>query len=208
MAEWVMDLINRFGYVGVAALMFLENVFPPIPSELVMPFAGMASSRGNSLSFPWVVAAGTAGSVLGAVVLYYLGAKIGADRLRAWADKHGHWLGFDAEDLDKARGWFDKHGGPTVLFCRLIHGVRSIISIPAGVDKMNFASFLLYTTIGSAAWTALLAWAGRLLGSNFDRVERYLDPVTWAVLGGIVLLWAYRVVKKQMGGGARKRQAA
>jgi len=208
MAQFIIQTIDRLGYVGLVALMFLENLFPPLPSELIMPFAGMAASRGDKLSFGWVVFWGTVGSVLGAVALYYLGARIGPDRLRAWVGDHGHWIGFDPEDIDKAREWFDRHGGPTVLFCRLIPGVRSVISIPAGIDRMNFLSFLLYTTIGSAAWTALLAWGGRLLGNHYDRVERYLDPVTWVVLGAIVLLWAYRVFKKRSGGAPRQRQAA
>ncbi len=208
MAQFIIDVINRLGYAGLVGLMFLENLFPPIPSELIMPFAGMAASReGAELSFGWVVFWGTVGSVLGAVALYWLGARIGPERLRDWVGKHGHWIGFDAEDLDKAREWFDRHGGPTVLFCRLVPGVRSVISIPAGVDRMPFPAFLLYTTIGSAVWTALLAGAGRLLGANYDRVERYLDPVTWVVLGVIAVLWVYRVVKKQMGSGQR-RQAA
>jgi membrane protein DedA with SNARE-associated domain len=208
MAQFIIDTINRLGYMAIVLLMFLENLFPPIPSELIMPFAGMAASRGGHLSFWWVVFWGTVGSLLGAVVLYWLGARIGSDRLRAWVDKHGHWLGFDAEDLDKSRQWFDRHGGATVLFCRMIPGVRSIISVPAGVDRMNFAGFLLYTTLGSAAWTLLLAWAGRLLGRNYAQVEKYLDPVTWLVLGGIALLWLYRVVKKQRGGCSRGRQPA
>ena len=208
MAQFIIDVINRLGYVGLLGLMFLENLFPPIPSELIMPFAGMASSRGNGLAFWGVIVAGTLGSVLGAVALYYLGARIGPDRLRVWADKHGHWIGFDPEDLDKSREWFDRHGGATVLFCRLVPGVRSLISIPAGVDKMNFGSVLLYSTIGSAIWTAILAWAGSALGSNYDRIERYLDPVTWGVLGLIAILWAVRVAKKQMGNGGRRRQAA
>lgn len=208
MTEWVMDIVQRMGYLGILFLMFLENLFPPIPSELIMPFAGMVSARHPALSFVGVVVAGTAGAVVGALVLYYLGAKLGPDRLRDWADHHGHWLGFDGEDLDRARGWFDRHGGATVLFCRLIPGVRSVISIPAGVDRMPLPQFLLFTTVGSAVWTALLAGAGRLLGANYDRVEKFLDPVTWVVLGAIVVLWLVRVVKKQRQGGSRQRSTA
>ena len=208
MTQLIIDVINRLGFLGLVALMFLENLFPPLPSELIMPFAGMAASRGSALSFAWVVCWGTLGSVLGAVTLYWLGARLGPDRLKEWVGKHGHWIGFDPEDLERARAWFDRHGAVTVLLCRLIPGVRSLISIPAGVDRMNFPTFLLYTTVGSAGWTAALAWAGRQLGANYDRVEQYLDPATWVILGVIVLLWAYRVVKKRRAPSGRPWQAA
>jgi len=207
MAQFITDTINKLGYAAVVGLMFLENLFPPIPSELIMPFAGMTATRGEGLSFVGVIVAGTLGSVLGAVALYYLGYRIGQDRLRDWAGKHGHWLGFDPEDIDRGREWFDRHGAVAVLFGRVIPGVRSIISIPAGVDRMNFMAFLLYSTIGSAIWTTVLAFAGRLLGANYQRVEHYLDPVTWGILGLIVVLWAYRVFKKTAGSGGGRQRA-
>lgn len=211
MTQFVIDIIHRLGYLGILVLMFVENLFPPLPSEMVVPFAGMAAAKDAKLQIGWVIVAGTAGSVLGAVVLYYLGAKIGPDRLRAWTEKHGCWIGVGPEDLDKGREWFDRHGGATVLFCRLIPGVRSVISIPAGVDRMNFAAFLGYTTVGSALWTALLAFAGRMLGQNYQQVEKFLDPITWVMLGGIVVLWVVRIVKRrkcQCGSGQRQRQPA
>ena len=207
-AQFIVDTISRLGYLGLFGLMFLETLFPPIPSELVMPFAGMAATRGTQLNFWWVIVWGTAGSVLGAVLLYFLGAKIGIDRARQWTEKYGVWIGVSPEDIDKGREWFSRHGGITVLFCRLIPGVRSVISIPAGVERMNFAAFLAYTTLGSAAWTGLLAYAGRILGHNYHQVEQYLNPVSWVVVSGIVTLWAYRVARKKLRGSAQRRQPA
>lgn len=116
-------------------------------------------------------------------------------------DAHGAWLALSPEDLDQARDWFRRHGGIAVLIGRLIPTVRSLISVPAGITGMHFVPFLLYSAVGTAAWTAALVYAGRLLGSRYDQVARYLDPVTRAILGGIVLFYIYRVVKLKRAGG-------
>ncbi|HEX2100556.1 MAG TPA: DedA family protein, partial [Candidatus Synoicihabitans sp.] len=144
MTDWITSIVERFSYGGVVFLMFLENVFPPIPSELIMPLAGFVSAEGR-LSFWGVIIAGTAGSVLGALPLYGLGHSAGEKRLRSWLERRGHWVGVSSDDLTKAIDWFDRRGGLTVLFCRLIPGVRSLISIPAGLAHMNFVVFLAYT---------------------------------------------------------------
>lgn len=206
MADFITGIIETLGYPGIVLLMLVENVFPPIPSELVMPFAGMVASRGDKLNFWGVIASGTLGSVLGALPLYHVGRHIGEERLKDWAGRHGGWIGFSAEDVDRARTWFERHGNATVFFCRLVPAVRSIISIPAGVEKMSLLPFLAYTTAGSAIWTTMLAYAGRLLGANYQSVEKYLDPVTWTVLGALVLLWLYRVVKQQTGGAQHRER--
>lgn len=196
MVNWIEGIMNSAGYWGVLFLMFLENVFPPIPSEIVMPLAGYIATKGD-LSFWWTVAAGTAGSLLGQLPLYYLGKLIGADRLKAWSRQHGHWVALSPDEIDKSKAWFDKHGPKAVAFCRVVPTLRSVISIPAGMANMNLVSFLLYSLGGTALWTAALAYAGRLLGENFDQVERYLNPLSYAILALIVALYLWRVVKRQ-----------
>lgn len=189
-----MSIVSSTGYFGLALLMFVENVFPPIPSEVIMPLAGYMVTRGE-LSLVGTVVAGTAGAVLGALPLYYLGHRLGRERLKEFADAHGRWLTLSRRDLDQAERWFQRHGGAAVFFCRLVPGVRSLISTPAGVERMHLGPFLAYTTAGSAIWTTLLACSGYFLGSSFGEVGEYLDPVSWAVLGGLVLIYLVRVMK-------------
>lgn len=153
MAKWIMDMVTATGYLGIVVLMFVENVFPPIPSELIMPLAGYMATQGT-LAFIGVVIAGTLGSVLGALPLYYLGRKVGEERVKTFADTYGRWLTVSRKDIEQAKGWFDRHGGMAVLICRLVPGVRSLISIPAGVDRMSIMSFLIYTVIGTSLRTA------------------------------------------------------
>jgi membrane protein DedA with SNARE-associated domain len=180
------------GYFGIVFLMFVENVFPPIPSEFIMPLAGFMASE-DKFSLAGVILAGTVGSVLGALPLYYLGAKLGEDRLKDFAERHGRWLTLTPEDIDRADDWFDRHGGKAVLLCRLIPGIRSFISIPAGFNRMNLTSFLIFTFIGSAIWTTILACAGYVLGTNFRQIGEYLDTATYFVFGSIIVLYLWRV---------------
>ena len=193
MASWVIGVIQSTGLLGIVLLMFVENVFPPIPSEVIMPLAGYLATQGK-MSFVAIVLAGTAGSVLGALPLYYLGHSVGRKRLKRLADRHGRWLTVSRDDLEKAEDWFNRHGWAAVFFCRLVPGVRSLISIPAGIQKMNMLSFLAFTAVGSALWTTLLAALGYWLGSNYKTVDKYLDPVSWVIFGGILAMYIYRVV--------------
>ncbi|MBC8163183.1 MAG: DedA family protein [Roseiflexaceae bacterium] len=190
MSEWIENAVfvvmDTLGYVGIALLMLLECVFPPIPSELIVPLAGFATVRGE-YSFFWVCFAATVGSVLGAVVLYYLGKLVGGQRLMGWADKYGMWLGVSSKDITRAIGWFDKRGMAVVFFCRFIPGIRSLISIPAGMAAMPMLPFLTLTTIGSALWVIVLAYFGVLLGENYAVVGQYLDPISKFVLAAMVL---------------------
>ncbi|HKY06903.1 MAG TPA: DedA family protein [Candidatus Binatia bacterium] len=188
MADWIIGIIERTGYLGIVALMFVENVFPPIPSEVIVPLAGFLASKGE-LNLIGAILAGTTGSVLGAVPLYYAGVSLSEERLRRFAEKHGRWLTISPEDLGKAKRWFDKHGALAVLICRLVPAVRSIISIPAGMARMPFLSFLCFTTLGAAAWTTLLASAGYLLGAKFEAVNDYLNPVSYVVLAVILAVY-------------------
>ena len=182
----VVSLMEILGAPGVGIAIILENLFPPVPSEVVLPLAGFTSTQGELnvwAAFFWA----TVGSVAGAFLLYWLGAAIGAGRLRTIADRM--WL-VEAEDVDKALRWFDRYGRWSVFFGRLIPGIRSLISIPAGVDRMNPLSFALMTVTGSALWNAVLIYAGVALGDNYHLVEKYISQYAdWVyVLIGIALL--------------------
>ena len=194
MDSWIASTLASMGYVGVALLTLVENLFPPIPSELIIPLAGYLVARGE-MGMVGVVVAGTLGSVLGALVLYWLGRKLGEERLKVFADRHGRWLTFSRADIDHASAWFSRHGGWAVFVCRLIPGLRSLISIPAGINGMGMGRFLLFTTIGTALWTGLLAYVGYALGSNFEQVGQYLDPGSKLVVAAIAALYLWRVLR-------------
>ena len=192
MFDWITGLVRQTGYPGIALLMLAENVFPPIPSELIMPMAGFTAARGE-LNMVGVVVAGTAGSLAGALLWYYIGRWIGLERLKRWAAKHGRWLAISPEEVDKAAAWFDRHRGKAVLIGRLVPAVRTLISVPAGVAGMALMPFLTYSALGTASWTALLAAAGYLLEDQYQKVGDYLNPVSDVILGLIVLGYLYRV---------------
>lgn len=194
MTDWILGFFDDTGYAGLAFLMWLENVFPPIPSELVMPLAGYGIARGD-LGVVGVMVAGTLGSLLGAVMFYALGRRIGADRLRDWCHGQGRWMAVTPEDIDRANAWFERHGRLAVGLGRLVPGVRSLISIPAGVARQGVAEFLAYTTLGSVVWNALLVWGGYELGRRFETVGRYLDVITWIVVGALSVWYVRRVVR-------------
>jgi membrane protein DedA with SNARE-associated domain len=196
MIKWVIEVISSFGYAGIVFLLFLENVFPPIPSELIIPLAGFLVSTGQ-LSFFGVVAAGTFGSLLGALPFYFLGKTIREERLREWTEKYGRWLTISVEDIESAKEWFDKYGAWTVFFCRFVPGVRSVISIPAGIERMNLFTFLAASALGMALWTTILISAGYLLKSNFEKVEDFMEPVSYFIIGAILALYLYRVFKQR-----------
>ncbi|GGK28463.1 alkaline phosphatase [Deinococcus malanensis] len=203
MAEWVQNLMDSMGYLGILLLMVIENVFPPIPSELIMPSAGFAASRGD-LNLALVVLMGTLGSVLGTLPLYYVGRAFGEERLVAWADKYGKWLTLSGKDIRRADDWFDRHGTKAVLFGRMVPGIRSLLSLPAGMSEMPLPKFLIYSAIGSALWASVLAGAGYLLGENYDKVERYVGPASKVILGLLVVaavVWFVRR-KHSQGSGA------
>lgn len=194
MDNWVTAILQQLGYIGLTFLMLLENVFPPIPSELIMPLAGYMAARGE-LGFVGVVAAGTLGSVLGALPLYGFGRKLGHRRVVDWADRHGRWLTISGRHIEDAIAWLERHGTWAVFVARLIPGIRSLISVPAGIARMNLPLFLLLTTLGSAIWAALLAGAGYLLRSRFEEVEGWVGPVSNAILVAVAVLYVWRVAR-------------
>lgn len=196
MVEWITSTMTSMGYVGIALLMFAENLFPPIPSELIMPLAGFTVAQGK-MNLVLAVIAGLVGTMLGALPWYYAGKLLGEERLKSLADKYGKWIAISSRDIDKADNWFDRHGAKAVLFCRLVPGVRTLISLPAGLSEMSLVPFLIYSTIGSALWIFALTYAGYLLGDNYDRVDEYLGPVSKIVLV-ILLIWFALWVGKRM----------
>lgn len=193
MTSWVESLIQSWGALGVAFLMFLENIFPPIPSELVLPLAGYRASQGD-LSLVVALVAGTIGSVAGVTLWYFAGRLIGTDRLKRFARKHGRWLTLTPQEIDKASDWFARHGGKAVLLGRLVPAVRTLISIPAGVCGMSLGRFLILTAIGTLAWSTLLILAGYALGASFEQVGTYVSPVGNVIIGLAILIYLYRVV--------------
>lgn len=201
MTDWIQNLMDSMGYLGILLLMVLENVFPPIPSELILPSAGFAAARGD-MTLPMVILMGTLGSVIGTLPLYYIGRAFGEDKLVAWADKHGKWLTLSGKDIKKADDWFDRHGTKAVLFGRMVPGIRSLLSLPAGMSEMPLPKFLLYSAIGSGLWSALLSYAGYALGENYDRVEQYVGPASKIILGLVVvgaIFWFVKRKREQQG---------
>lgn len=198
MFEWITQVIEQIGAAAVAFLMLAENIFPPIPSELIMPMAGFLVYQGK-LSMIAVIPAGSAGSLLGTYLWYLVARRIGHDRVRRLIAKHGRWLTISLDDLDRATDWFQRHGGMAVLLGRLVPGVRTVISVPAGLTGMGHVPFLLYSLVGTAFWTAFLAGLGYALGSQYTLVADWLDPVTTALLIGIAALYVYRLITHKGG---------
>ena len=188
--------MESLGEIGVGVLVFAENVFPPIPSEVVLPLAGYLASRGR-MDLTLAIVAATLGSVLGALLLYELGARVGRRRIRRWVDRMPL---LEVEDLDKAESWFARHGQASVLIGRCIPVVRSLISVPAGVEEMPRWRFLVLTTIGSGVWNAVFLFAGYALGAQFDEIERYsgwLNTAVYAAIGVLLLLGLRRLLRRR-----------
>ncbi len=193
MFDWIVGWVENGGYLAIALLMLLENVFPPIPSELIMPLAGFAAAKGT-LNIAGVVAAGTAGSLAGALFWFWVGYTIGPDRLKRFAQRHGRWLTVDASDIDRARAFFNRHKGSALFFGRLVPTVRTFISVPAGIDRLPLVTFLAWSVLGTALWTTLLAGAGYLLQGQYERVSDWLNPVSNVVFGALAVWYLYRVI--------------
>jgi membrane protein DedA with SNARE-associated domain len=197
MLNWITDTISSLGYVGIGLLMFLENLFPPIPSELIMPLAGFTVARGQMQFIP-AIAAGVLGTVIGALPWYYAGKILGTERLQQLADKYGKWISISSKDITKADRWFERHGGKAVFFCRLVPGVRTLISLPAGISGMHLVPFLLYSTLGTLLWVGLLTYLGYVLGDNYELVDEYLAPVSKIVVVTLLIAFILWVIRKNM----------
>lgn len=200
LAGWVVDVVDALGPVGVGVLVALETVFPPIPSEVVLPVAGFLAGQGH-MGLATTIVAATVGSVVGAIVLYAVGAKLGRPRLRRAVDAIPL---VDRGDLERAESWFDKHGGMAVLTGRVIPVVRSLVSLPAGLERMSIPLFVALTALGSALYNSVLVGAGYLLGDRWTDVGEYSDLVNWVVIGAMVAALAWFVVGRLR----RNRRAA
>lgn len=194
LTEWATAVVETLGYLGVAMLVALENVFPPIPSEVVLGLAGYTASRGDAWVVGMIIAA-TAGSVVGAWVLYGISAAIGPVRLRAILVRHGAWIGFGEADLARAEAWFDRRSRSAVLVCRCVPLIRSLISIPAGFRRMPLGAFTLFTLIGSLVWNTVLVTSGYLLADQWEHVLEFTEPFQTLVVIVIGLLVAASVIR-------------
>ena len=208
LANWVQDVINQFGYLGVALLVVIENVFPPIPSEIVLPFAGFVAQQGatavntaadaaqSDTTVVGMMIAATIGSVVGALILYFVSAAIGPERLRGFVERFGKWFGVKSSDLVRAEEWFDRRSSAAVLVGRCVPLIRSIVSIPAGFRRMKLTSFVVLTAIGSAVWNIALIGAGAVLGDQWERVGEYVGVFQWLVIAAVLLLLVRFVVSR------------
>jgi membrane protein DedA with SNARE-associated domain len=195
LVDWVTSVVETLGYGGVAFLVALENLFPPIPSEVVLPLAGFVAAGGGASVVGMIIAA-TIGSMVGAYVLYGIAAAIGPIRLRALVVRYGRWFGLDEADMDKTEEWFDRRANLAVLLCRCVPLMRSLISIPAGFRRMPLLPFSLFTLVGSLVWNVLLIGAGYLLGEQWHQVEEPLELFQRLVLAVIALALAWFVWRR------------
>ena len=189
MEEFVISIMNQYGYFGIFFLIFIENIFPPIPSEVVLLFGGFMTTY-SKLGVPLMILFSTLGSVVGAIVLYYVGKILNKERLKKLVSgKVGKMLRLKASDIEKADSWFDTKGNKTVFFCRFIPVVRSLISIPAGMSEMAMTKFLLYTTVGSAIWNTVLLVIGNRVGKNWKDILGIMDQYSHVVLILLIILF-------------------
>ena len=193
MSDWVIRLIESTHYFGVFLLMMLETVFPPVPSEVVMPVAGVAAARGQ-MSLGGVILSGTAGAMAGNLLWYMVARWVGLRRFRTFIDRHGRWLTMDWYDVEKVQRLFGRFGAVVVAIGRLVPTIRSVVSIPAGLVHMGLVKFLFWSSLGTAAWSGFLAGAGYLLGQQFARIEDVLGPVSSAIIAAIVIFYVYRQI--------------
>lgn len=195
MENWVIQIIERLGYLGIAFLMFLDNVFPPIPSEIIMPSAGYTASRGQ-LQIIGVIVAGSLGSIFAAAILYALGRQISHAALFRWTDRYGKYLLIQTKDLQIALEWFEKYGHRIVFFGRMIPAVRSLISIPAGMSRMPFWKFMLYSSLGTVIWTTFLAGVGFYFGENQAFMFSIMHRVGYLILAITLMVSAWWIYHK------------
>jgi membrane protein DedA with SNARE-associated domain len=188
----LIDLVEAWGYLGIAIAMFLENVFPPIPSEVIMGLTGMAVADGR-LGFGEAVLAGTVGAVAGNYVWYFIGKVVGYARFKPIIDRFGRWLTLDWEEVQKIVGIFQRYDRVIVFWARFLPTVRTMISLPAGMLRMSLPKFLFWTTLGTAIWNSVLIGAGYILKNEFSQFERFYGPVAIVMIVLVVALYIYRV---------------
>ena len=201
MESFIIEIMNNYGYFGIGLLILIENLFPPIPSELILTFGGFMTISSN-MTIIGVIIASTIGSLLGAILLYYLGKILNKERLiKIVKSKYGKFLRIKAKDIEMADKWFDDKGNKTVFFCRFIPVVRSLISIPAGMSEMPMIKFIVYTLFGSLIWNTLLVCVGAFAGNKKDLILSIIDKVGYLVLfiiGIVCIVFVYKFYKKRL----------
>jgi membrane protein DedA with SNARE-associated domain len=195
MNNWITDIMEEFGYIGIFLMIALENLFPPIPSEIVLSFGGFMTIR-SDLTIEGVVFAATLGSLAGALLLYAVGQMFTVERLGQWVEKYGRWLRLKREEIEKANRWFHRHGIWAVFLGRMVPIVRSLISIPAGIAKMHLGLFVVFTIVGSLIWNTVLVYVGALLGTQWTKVLSYMAlyqelVIMVAIVLAIILVWKW-----------------
>lgn len=194
MIEWITGLIERFEYLGIFLLMLLENIFPPIPSEIILPLSGFSVSRGQ-LDPALVLLAASLGSLAGAIFWYWVGKWFSEDKLARFIEHHGRWLAISPNDYRKTFNFFHKHSGKAVFLGRMIPAFRTLISIPAGLVNMPFGRFLFFSTLGTVLWSGLLIYAGYALEDKYQTVASYVSTATNIIFAGIIVLYFYKLWK-------------
>lgn len=188
MIDWL-----AWGYFGIFLLMVLENVIPPVPSEVIMGMAGIAAAQGE-FNFLLLVLVGTFGCIVGNLFWFEIGRRFGYERLRPFVDRWGRWLTMEWRDIEKMHAFFLKHGGITVFIFRFMPIGRTVISIPAGLMRMPFWTFVIYTTLGSLVWNLILVGVGFWLGTNFDTIEHWIAPIVIGIIVVLVAIYLWRVL--------------
>ena len=185
---------STIAYLAICLAMFLENIIPPIPSEIIMPLGGFFVYQ-QKLNFYFLVFWGLLGTILGSLPWYYLGRLVNEKRISNFLEKKGKYLGISPNDLIKSKRWFDKYGVSLVFWGRLIPGIRTLISVPAGIELMPLRKFLIWTTFGSFIWVAILTYAGYLFGENYLIIETYMDQIKYVIKPFLVLIFLYFTIK-------------
>lgn len=193
--EWVLSIMEKLGYLGIAFLMFLDNIFPPIPSEIIMPSAGYTASKGE-LTLIGVIIAGSIGSIAAAMLLYWVGRKVPQPQLFKFIERYGKYIRIQVTDLEKALNWFNKHGHRIVFFGRMIPAVRSLISIPAGMSRMPFVKFMIYSSAGTVLWTSFLAYLGYHFSENQALMSAIMQRMSYFILAVVIIYIAWWCFKR------------
>jgi len=200
MDNWITHTMEEFGYIGILLLITLENIFPPIPSEIILTFGGFMTTY-TEMTMLGVVAVSTIGSVLGAVILYWVGTLLNMEKIERIVDRWGHIIRLTKEDIHKANGWFEKYGYWTVFFCRFIPLIRSLISLPAGMAKMNFGIFFVLTTLGTLIWNFVLIRIGAAVGDSWETIVGYMDiysNIIYAILAIAIIGFLFLYIRKRL----------
>ncbi|WP_347454785.1 DedA family protein [Acinetobacter thermotolerans] len=196
LTEWIISVMEQLGYWGIALLMFLDNVFPPIPSEIIMPSAGYSASQGELL-LVGVIISGCIGSLLGAAVLYWIGYKFSHEAIFRFVDRYGKFLFIKSEDVKKSLAWFEQYGHRIVFAGRMVPAVRSLISIPAGMSHMPFWKFMFYSSLGTIIWTTFLACVGFYFGENQELMQQIFSKVSHVIVAIVMIFIAWVLYRRQ-----------